>query len=119
MGGMHITLVLDCADPEKLSEFWAPALRCRSARSKPPYVILEPEEPGHPYVLLQKVPEPRVGKNRMHLDVDTEDLPGEIERVIGLGATQLSPEPISEFGMTWVVMADPEGNEFCVCASAS
>jgi Glyoxalase-like domain len=63
-------------------------------------------------VSLQVVPEPRVGKNRLHLDLYAEDRDAEIERIVGLGATirPRTPEPEEDF----VVLADPEGNLFCV-----
>ncbi|MGW3765434.1 VOC family protein, partial [Streptomyces sp. NPDC005131] len=68
-----------------------------------------------PTVLLQHVPEPKQGKNRMHLDLDfgTENLASEVDRLERLGAARLSEE-LSEHGFRWIVVADPEGNEFCV-----
>jgi hypothetical protein len=61
---------------------------------------------------IQKVPEPRVGKNRLHLDLYAADREGEVRRLLGLGATvhPREPEPDEDF----VVLADPEGNLFCV-----
>ncbi len=63
-------------------------------------------------VSLQVVPEPRVGKNRLHLDLYTDDQAGEVERLLGLGATlhPRTPDPDEDF----IVLADPEGNLFCV-----
>ncbi|WP_338702767.1 VOC family protein [Streptomyces sp. Q6] len=68
-----------------------------------------------PTLLLQHVPESKQGKNRMHLDLDfgTTDLVPEVNRLEQLGATRLSEE-LSEHGFRWIVVADPEGNEFCV-----
>jgi predicted enzyme related to lactoylglutathione lyase len=62
---------------------------------------------------LQRVPEPKQGKNQMHLDLRVEDLPAEVERLARLGARQLSGE-LTERCFRWVILADPEGNEFCV-----
>jgi hypothetical protein len=62
--------------------------------------------------LFAKVPEPKIAKNRMHLDVAAPDIKVEIERLIELGATRLID--MNEWGYVWTVMQDPEGNEFCV-----
>jgi predicted enzyme related to lactoylglutathione lyase len=60
------------------------------------------------------VPERKQGKNRLHLDLRTRDLEAEVTRVTGLGAVVLTAEPVSEDGMRWHILADPDGNEFCV-----
>jgi len=65
-------------------------------------------------VPVQRVPEPKAGKNRMHLDLRVPAFEPELARLTALGATVLTPEPIDEDGFHWVVMADPEGNELCV-----
>jgi predicted enzyme related to lactoylglutathione lyase len=61
------------------------------------------------------VPEDKVAKNRMHLDIDTDDIEAEAARLEGLGATRVAAQPLHEHGTSWILMADPEGNEFCVC----
>ena len=68
-------------------------------------------------MLFQKVPEPKSGKNRMHLDIHVSDLEAEASRLEALGATRRQAETVSEHGSSWVLMADPEGNEFCICDS--
>jgi predicted enzyme related to lactoylglutathione lyase len=108
-----LVLVLDCRDPVRLAPFWAQALGYRQRPFKEPYLALVAEEAGQPTLLLQRVPEPKAGKNRMHLDLRIDDLGAERRRLLSLGATQLSDE-IEEDGFRWYVMADPEGNEFCV-----
>ncbi len=108
-------LVLDCLDPPVLAAFWAAALGYERSSSIDPYVVLVPGGAG-PELLLQRVPEPKVVKNRMHLDLRADDLEKEVERLERLGARRLEPAPAEEQGCRWVVMADPEGNEFCVCA---
>jgi hypothetical protein len=70
--------------------------------------------PGRPKLLLQRVPEPKSTKNRMHLDVEGDVQP-EATRLEGLGASHLRAEPQSEHSSTWILMADPKGNAFCVC----
>ena len=71
-------------------------------------------EGEHPLMMLQKVAEPRQGKNRAHIDVNVTDLEASVQRVQELGGCQLEAHSLSEFGIAWVVMADPDGNEFCL-----
>ena len=111
----ELGLVLDCADPEKLAEFWAPALGYFNLGSVGSYVALFPDGTPGPKLLLQRVDEPKAGKNRMHFDAEVADIEAEAARLVGLGATHVSEAPLSEHGSTWVLMTDPEGNEFCVC----
>ena len=66
-------------------------------------------------VALHGVQEPKSGKNRMHLDIEAPDVQSEATRLEALGARRLAPDELHEHGTTWIVMADPEGNEFCVC----
>ena len=111
---MRIVVVLDCLQPERLAQFWAEALDYRRAPSSGPYLVLVPDAQSGPELVLQRVPEPKAGKNRMHLDLRVPELQPELTRLTALGAEVLSPEPIDEDGFRWVVLADPEGNEFCV-----
>jgi predicted enzyme related to lactoylglutathione lyase len=110
-----IALVLDCADPERLAEFWGPALGYVSLGEAGAYVVLLPDGKPGPKLLLQRVPEPKAVKNRMHLDIETADIAAEAARLEALGARRAQPDELHEHGTTWIVMADPEGNEFCVC----
>jgi predicted enzyme related to lactoylglutathione lyase len=108
-------LVLDCRDPDQLAPFWSAALDYTTAGGAGGYVLLVPAGRPGPHLLLQRVPEARVGKNRMHLDLHTPDIEAEATRLTGLGARRLAAVPLEEHGSHWIVMADPEGNEFCVC----
>jgi len=110
-----IGLVLDCLDPEALAEFWAPALGYKRIGAVGQYVLLMPSQPGVLKLLLQQVPEEKVVKNRMHLDVEVADIDAEVSRLEGLGARRVFSEPQVEHGSQWHLMTDPEGNEFCVC----
>jgi predicted enzyme related to lactoylglutathione lyase len=65
---------------------------------------------------LQRVDEPKTVKNRMHLDLLVDDLDQEVRRIESLGATRFTGTARREFGQTWHVLADPEGNEFCVAS---
>ena len=82
-----IGLVLDCADPERLADFWAPALGYVSLGTVGSYVALFPDGRLGPKLLLQKVAEPKAVKNRMHLDIEVADIHAEAERLVSLGAT--------------------------------
>lgn len=108
-------LVLDCADPESLADFWTAALGDITLGAAGSYVLLVAADGSPPKLLLQRVPEAKTAKNRMHLDIVTPEIHGEVARLEALGARRLTPEPMSEHGSTWVLMEDPEGNEFCVC----
>jgi hypothetical protein len=110
-----IGLVLDCSDPEALAGFWAPALGYDRIGAAGQYVLLLPREPGAPKLLLQRVPEEKAAKNRMHLDIETSDIDAEAARLEHLGARRVTRDAQAEHGSHWHVMADPEGNEFCVC----
>ena len=110
-------LVLDCTDPEALGEFWSAALGYTNAGRFGTYVVLLPKGSGPPKLLLQQVPEPKPGKNRMHFDLHVADIEAEAARLVELGAVRVEPGTRSELGTTWVLMTDPEGNEFCVCDS--
>jgi predicted enzyme related to lactoylglutathione lyase len=113
--GVQIGLVLDCVDPERLAEFWAPALDYVNLGTVGAYVALFPNGRSGPKLLLQRVPEPKAVKNRMHFDIEVADIAAEADRLVALGATRVSEAPCCEHGSAWVLMTDPEGNEFCVC----
>jgi predicted enzyme related to lactoylglutathione lyase len=112
-------LVLDCEDAEALAAFWAPALGYTSVGSAGSYVMLLPTEGDGPQLLLQRVPEPKSTKNRMHFDIHVTEIEPEAERLIALGARRVDDTCTEEHGTRWFLMADPEGNEFCVCDGGS
>jgi glyoxalase superfamily protein len=119
-------IVIDCRHPASLARFWADAMdgyavapydEAELARLRAngindpeddPMVLVERVDGGGPRLLLQRVPEPKVAKNRVHLDLQAEDTAAEVRRLVGLGARMLAERD----GFT--VMADPEDNEFCV-----
>jgi predicted enzyme related to lactoylglutathione lyase len=107
-------VVIDCADHGSVVDFWAAALGYERRPVNEQYVALVPPavEPGLPPLLFQKVPEPKVVKNRVHLDFRAVSMAAEVERLVGLGATVLAERRLGQFA--WTVLADPEGNEFCV-----
>ncbi|MEP7204414.1 MAG: VOC family protein [Ilumatobacteraceae bacterium] len=108
-------LVLDCVDPDRLAEFWAAALDYVNVGSAGAYVALYPRQGDGPKLLLQKVTEPKTAKNRMHVDIDASEIHREAERLTGHGARRVTDGTTHEHGTSWILMTDPEGNEFCVC----
>jgi len=114
-----VHLVVDAADPARLARFWAAALGWEVAPEEPDEVDVWP--PGFSYpdsaalpLVFVPVPEPKAGKNRVHLDLATKSRrhqAAEVERLLALGAT---PAGIGQRDVPWTVLADPEGNEFCV-----
>lgn len=111
----RLGLVLDCADPDKLAHFWSQAIGYTTLGGAGSYVLLVDEAGQQPKLLLQRVSEPKTGKNRMHFDIETPHVDDEVERLEALGAVRIIDDAIEEHGNRWVVRADPEGNEFCVC----
>ena len=107
------SVVVDCNDFPAMMAFWEAAIRYTHREPvEDGFVILRDPSGGGPNVSIDRVPEPRVGKNRLHLDLYTDEQEAEVERLLALGATrhQRAPEPGEDF----VVLADPEGNLFCV-----
>ena len=105
-------LSIDCTDPAPLAEFWGKVLhRPVSPGPTPENVVVEATDPANgPLLFFNKVPEPKAAKNRLHLDLLTENYDAERERLTGLGAKPLNE--ISFPGASWTTFADPEGNEF-------
>jgi predicted enzyme related to lactoylglutathione lyase len=109
-----VELVLDCQDPKRLARFWREALDYRVYYTDTRLAVLVPKEGIAAPLLLQGVPEPKVGKNRMHLDIVVDDIEAEVRRLQALGARRID-EGVQNFGGTrWTRMSDPEQNEFCV-----
>ena len=113
MSEPNIDVVIDCADPEALADFWAEALGYKKLGFFEPHFVLLPATREYPPVILQRVPEPKTVKARIHFDLRVPDIEKEAQRLEHLGARRIDigqgPDP------GWIAMADPEGNEFCVC----
>jgi len=113
--GGELVLVIDCSDLGRAADFWAEVLGyVREGPDVGTYQGLIPADGQGVEVLLQRVPEEKREKNRLHLDLRTSDLESEVRRVMGIGARLLTGEPVREFGWRWHILADPDGNEFCV-----
>ncbi|GAA1575428.1 MULTISPECIES: VOC family protein [Kribbella] len=110
----ELVVVVDVADLERAATFWTAVLGYVRAGEPSTYQTLLPSDGVGVEVLLQRVPDRKQSKNRVHLDLRTPDLDAEVARVVALGARRLTTTPIREDGWTWHVLADPDGNEFCV-----
>jgi hypothetical protein len=139
-----IQVTFDCADPDRLATFWAAALGYQKQDPPEGYAtwpeflaaqgvpedqwnaasaVVDPDGVG-PRLFFQRVPEPKASKNRVHLDVNVggdrttppderrQRVDAEVERLSRIGATELRAH--EEHGEYWIVMQDPEGNEFCL-----
>ncbi len=138
-----VQIVFDAADPVALADFWAAALADRGYRVPGPpegfddwpsflraqgvpeeewgaASALEVDDGSQPRLFFQRVPEPKTVKNRVHLDLEPQDRTRdeEVERLRSLGAA-VADDRRRPDGSGWVVMTDPEGNEFCVERSAA
>jgi hypothetical protein len=93
----RVELVLDCAETKRLAQFWRQALGYREHYSEANLAVLVPKEGIASPLLLQGVPEPKAGKNRMHLDIVVDNLEAEIHRLQALGAHRID-EGVQSFG---------------------
>jgi hypothetical protein len=112
-----LAVVLDCADLDRAAEFWCAALGYVALPKEPgsgPYRVLLPADGDGIELLLQQVPERKVTKNRMHLDLRVLDLDAEVSRLLALGARYATDESLQNNGWVWRVLLDPDDNEFCV-----
>jgi hypothetical protein len=140
----NVQVAIDCADPAKLAEFWAALLGYEVQGPPPGFAsweawlehhnvpredwnkasaVVDPKGEG-PRVFFQQVPEAKTVKNRVHLDVKLEGgqavpveqrrgpLAAQVERLTALGAAKVAE--MNELGQYWIVLRDPEGNEFCI-----
>ncbi|MCH0562860.1 MULTISPECIES: VOC family protein [unclassified Streptomyces] len=117
-------LAIDCADPRALARFWCAVLDYEVQDEEDGLVTIGPPEvpgggngrgPVPPALTFARVPEGKTVKNRIHLDVSPADREQdeEVRRLLGLGARRAD---VGRGEESWVVLADPEGNEFCVLA---
>jgi predicted enzyme related to lactoylglutathione lyase len=118
-----LSVIVDCQDPRRQAEWWAQALTYQvSQRNPDEFQVSDPAGAGGSLYFM-KVPEPKVGKNRLHLDLVTAgSMEAEVARLVEAGAqvVEVRQDPASfDNPDTWTVMRDPEGNEFCVTSTAT
>jgi len=115
MGVRFYTVVVDSHDPKKLGEWWAQVLDWKIVYEAPDEVVVARDDDTYPGLIFVPVPESKTVKNRLHIDLAPDDRDEEVRRIEGLGAKRVDVGQTAE--NTWVVLADPEGNEFCVLST--
>ena len=110
---------IDCVDPKKVADFWAAALDWKITYEDENEVAIElldgsPEVGRIPDILCIKNPDSKTVKNRLHFDLRPQDQALEVARLEALGAQKIDIGQNSDSDTSWIVMADVEGNEFCV-----
>lgn len=106
--------IIDAVEPVRLGRWWQEALGWVTVNDDPDEFEIRPSPERLPGLLFASVPEPKSSKNRLHLDLRPDDRDVEVERLVALGATRVD---VGQGEQSWVVLADPEGNEFCVLSS--
>jgi hypothetical protein len=107
-------VIVDSADPVGLGRWWATALEWVVVNDAPEEFEIRPAPDRLPGLLFARRPEPKTSKNRLHLDFRPDDQEAAVARLLDLGATHAD---IGQGQQTWVVLRDPEANEFCVLQS--
>ncbi|MFI7573864.1 VOC family protein [Micromonospora sp. NPDC049497] len=105
------SLTVDAQDPARLARWWAEALGYQVVTEKPDEVEIRPATDRVPGLVFVPVAAGKEGKNRLHLDLRPDDQEAEVERLVDMGARHVD---IGQGSVGWTVLADPEGNEFCV-----
>jgi hypothetical protein len=112
MGSRWQTVVVEAADPGRLGRWWAEVLDYHLLSETPDEVVIAPDKGARPELLFSLLAEPKTAKNRLHLDLTPDDQEAEVERLVDMGARRVDIGQGDD--VPWVVLADPEGNEFCV-----
>jgi hypothetical protein len=105
------TIVIDAHDPGALAGFWAEVLGYRVLYEEEDEVVIAKGEDDYPGICFVPVDDGKAVKNRLHIDLNPDDQYAEVERLLALGARRVD---IGQGNVNWVVLADPEDNEFCV-----
>ena len=105
------SITFDTTDPDTAAGWWAQAAGGQLTPYVPGEYVAVERQPG-PKLLFQKVADPTPGKNKIHLDFTAADVEAEVKRLVDLGARETGRHSLGP--IAWVVLADPEGNAFCV-----
>jgi predicted enzyme related to lactoylglutathione lyase len=106
--------IVAAGDPGALGRWWQEALGWVVVNDEPDEFEIRPAPDRFPGLLFVPVSEPKTVKNRLHMDFRPDDQDKEVARMLALGAT---PADVGQGDVSWVVLADPEGNEFCILSS--
>ena len=109
-------VTIDTDDAVGLSNWWRDAFGATVLEENDGWFVVLSLGDGAPLLAFQKVDDPTPGKNRIHLDLITEDRTAMVQQLVDAGATLIAEREMP--GMSWVTLADPAGNEFCVAAAA-
>lgn len=108
-------IVIDCLDPQKIAEFWSAVLDwpLQKTDNGDLWLSATGDFTARPFIVFEPVTEPKMVKDRIHLDINPHgcDQAEELERLLALGATRAD---VGQVDVPWIVLADPEGNEFCL-----
>ena len=112
-----VEIGIDCRDPASLAPFWIAATGYEIGDFDPAEVYLDLRPPSKelPVIYFQRVPEEKIVKNRLHLDLYVEDVDSTADFLVTHGGRRLGDLQTGSAGGKWQVMVDPEGNEFCLC----
>jgi predicted enzyme related to lactoylglutathione lyase len=113
IGRLH-WIVIDTVDPVRIAPFWCALLGVEERGWFGDDYLMLTADAGAPPVAFQRVPEAKSVKNRLHVDLEVADLDGAFVKIVALGGSAVSDILEMPGGYRWRVMADPEGNEFCI-----
>ncbi|MFI1194320.1 VOC family protein [Micromonospora sp. NPDC020750] len=111
MASVWESLTVDARDPARLARWWAEVLGYQVVNDQPDEVEIRQSVDQLPGIVFLPVPDDRQVKNRLHLDLRPADQEAEVERLVDMGARHVD---VGQGDVGWTVLADPEGNEFCV-----
>ncbi len=106
------SVVINTTDEERLAGFWAELLGVEVAQRSAGFVWLRPQRSGAFSIAFQRVAHPTEGRRRLHLDTSVSDLEAATARIVEIGGSHVEDHEVP--GFAWRVMADPDGNEFCI-----
>jgi predicted enzyme related to lactoylglutathione lyase len=110
------SVIINTTDVERLAAFWSELLAVEVAHRSHGFLWLRPQRPGSFSIAFQEVSQPTEGRRRLHLDTSVPDLESATARILSIGGSHVEDHQIPEF--SWRVMADPDGNEFCIAVES-
>lgn len=112
MASRWYTVVIDAKDPARLARWWAQVLDYQVVYETTNEVGIAPDENTYPGIAFIAAPQAKNGKNHIHIDLNPDDRDAEVERLVNMGARRVHTG--HHDSASWIVLCDPEGNEFCV-----
>lgn len=109
-------ITTDSTDALTLGRWWAQALGGDIVEENDGWFVVVAFKSGQPALAFQKIGDPTLGKNRLHLDLQADDRVAEVERLVAAGARLIEERSLEDASFTWTTLADPDGNEFCIAS---